>query len=46
MEQKGENAPKGIPKIPFGGFTLPVSAKHASWFTPYRNPFRLDKVQT
>jgi hypothetical protein len=30
MEEKDEMAPKGIPKIPLGGFTLAFSGKSTS----------------
>jgi hypothetical protein len=32
-------APKGIPKIPLGGFTMAFSGKSASWLTPNRSHF-------
>jgi hypothetical protein len=38
MEEKGERASKGIPEIPFGGFTFAFWGKSTSWLTPDRGP--------
>ncbi|MGO9375371.1 MAG: hypothetical protein ACLQBD_25230 [Syntrophobacteraceae bacterium] len=44
MEEKGEKAPKGLPQIPLGGFTLAVAGRPASWVTPDRSHLILEIV--
>jgi hypothetical protein len=39
MEEKGGKAPRGISKIPHGGFTSEVSGRSSSWLTPDSSPF-------